>query len=389
MAKRMPRFRELSTLKTAIIGVTAIAAAIALAFAFPSLPFIQGHTYKAVFSDGGGLKTKDQVRVAGTPVGEVTDMELVGNTVEVTFTAKKIRMADNATAAIKTGTLLGKRFLGVTPGSGPEMEDDIIPISRTSTPYNVSRSLEDVGTQIQQFDKDKIEEALNSFAGAFQDTPENFRDTFKNVKALSISLNSRDQALRELLAHANGVSGVLSDRTESFRRILLDGNTLLLELERRQEVVNNLFKDFNYVAEQVRQFVRENDEQLGPVLDDFNDVLHILEHNNANLSLSIQRIGGFITGLSEGVANGPGFMANIPLGVSGTIFNYTDVLRQANRPMVPRIPASPGLPGGAGPVLPPGTPGLGDPPSGTGADRPLPPGKDAQGIPMTNPLGGN
>jgi phospholipid/cholesterol/gamma-HCH transport system substrate-binding protein len=379
----MPRFRELSTLKTAIVGVGLIVGALALAFYFPTLPFVQGHTYKAVFTDAGGLKPKDKVRVAGVDAGEVTDMELVGNTVEVTFTAKKIRMAENSTAAIKTGTLLGKRFLGITPGTGPEMKDDLIPVSRTSTPYNVSRSLEDVGTQIQGFDKEKIEEALNSFSGAFNDTPANFRETFKNVKALSISLNSRDQALRELLAHANGVSGVLSDRTETFRRILLDGNTLLVQLERRQEVVNNLFKDFNYVAEQARQFVRENDEQLGPVLDDLNDVMHILEHNNANLALSINRIGGFITGLSEGVANGPGFMANVPLGVSGTLFNYTDILRQANHPQTPRIPA---LPGGV-PCPPPGlVPGLGDPPSGTGSKRPLPPGPDANCV---KPWGGN
>jgi phospholipid/cholesterol/gamma-HCH transport system substrate-binding protein len=382
----MPRFREFSTLKTAIIGVGLIAGALAFAFAFPMLPIVQGHTYKAVFSDGGGLKPKDKVRVAGTDVGEVTDMELVGNTVEVTFNAKGIRMADNATAAIKTGTLLGKRYLGVTPGSGPEMTDDVIPISRTSTPYNVSRSLEDVGTQIQGFDKDKIEQALNSFSGAFQDTPENFKETFKNVKALSVSLNSRDQGIRELLGHANGVSAVLADRTETFRRITIEGNRLLKEIADRQEVVDNFFKDFTYVAEQARDFTKANDDQLGPVLDDFNDVLHIIEHNNSNLQLSLTRVGSFITGLGEGVANGPGFQATVALPTVGQIFNYTNLLREANNPQLPRIPAAPGLPGGI--QVPPGlVPGLGDPPSGAGALEPLPPPTEANGVPKNKPWG--
>src|ERR1700712_1208519 len=137
---KMPRFREVPVLKSAIVGVGIIVGLLALAFAYPMLPVVQGHTYKAVFSDAGGLKPKDEVRVAGVKVGDVTDMELVGNTVEVTFTAKKINMADNSTAAIKTGTLLGKRFLGVEPGSGPEMKDDLLPVARTPKPYKWCRT---------------------------------------------------------------------------------------------------------------------------------------------------------------------------------------------------------------------------------------------------------
>lgn len=380
----MPRFREIPPLRTAIVGVALIIGALLFVSVIPSLPFVRGHVYKAVFTDSGGLKKSDEVRVAGIPVGEVVDLELVGNTVEVSFSAKQVRMAQNSTAAIKTGTLLGKRFLGIEPGTGAELEDDLIPVSRTSTPYNVSRSIEDVSAQFKGFDTPKIEEALNSFADAFQDTPANLRDTFRNVRDLSVSLNSRDQALRELLAHANGVSAVLADRTQSFERILLDGNGLLAELQRRQRVVNDLFTQFNYVAEQTRQFVKENDGQLGPVLEDVNGVLRILQHNNDNLQLSINRVGAFITGLGEGVANGPGFMAEAGLHTAGDVFNYTDVLRQIQNPQAPRVPATPGLPGGGDTPNP-----LYAPPSGTGAQQPFGPPPDAHGIPADPKWNGN
>jgi phospholipid/cholesterol/gamma-HCH transport system substrate-binding protein len=378
----MPRFREVPVLKSAIVGVGLIVGTLVLLSIYPTLPIVQGHTYKAVFSDAGGLKTKDQVRVAGVPVGEVTDMELVGNTVEVTFTAKKINMADNSTAAIKTGTLLGKRFLGVEPGSGPAIKDDLIPISRTSTPYNVSRSLEDVGTQLHDFDKDKIEQALNTFADAFQDTPENFRETFINVKALSQTISTRDQALRELLAHANAVAGVLSDRTDDFTKIVTDGNDLLAELKDRQELLRGFFKEFDYAGQQARLFIRENDDQLGPVLKDTNNVLHILEHNNDNLQLTISRVGAFITGLGEGVGNGPGFEAGVALTTPGAVFNYTDLFRQFQNPQKPRVPETPGLPGGGALPNP-----LYAPPSGNGSLGPQPPPADARGVPSLNPWG--
>lgn len=371
---RMPRFREYSPLSTAIVGVAVVSAMLVLAFSIPTLT--RGTTYTAVFSEAGGLNPQDFVRVAGTKVGEVVDMKLVGNTVEVTFTADGIRLGQDARASINTQTLLGKRFLGLEPGTGPELAERRIPLGQTSAPYNVSATLQKAGRQLQGFDDAQIEQALNTFADAFQDTPANFRATFQNVKDLSLSISSRDAALRELLAHANEVSKVLADRTESFEQILIDGSTLLAELQRRQEVVDKFFRDFTYVAEQARQFVKENNANLGPVLDELNEFLEILEQNNANLRLSIQRVGAFITGLGEGVANGPGFMAEAGLHTFGDIFNYTDVLRQLQNPQAPRVPATPCLPGGGDTPNP-----LYAPPSGSGADEPLPPPEDACGVP--------
>ena len=377
----IPRFREIPPLKTATIGVSLIVAALLLVSVIPSLPWVRGHVYTAVFSESGGLKKRDEVRVSGLPVGEVISTRLVGTTVEVEFSAKGVDMSQNATAAIKTGTLLGKRYLGIEPGDGPDMTDYLIPISRTSTPYNVSRSIEDVSAQLRDFDKPKIEESLNAFADAFQDTPANFQHTLQNVKALSVSISSRDQALRELLQHTNQVSTVLNDRTSSFERILLDGNELLGELQRRQQVVNDLFRQLNYVADQTRQFVRENNDSLQPALSDINDVLQILQHNNDNLQLAINRVGSFITGLGEGVADGPGFRAAVQLYSAGAIFNYTDLLRQnpltnpGHNP-TPRLPQTPCGPGGLDTPNP-----LYAPPAGANSQRPLPPSSDACGIP--------
>jgi phospholipid/cholesterol/gamma-HCH transport system substrate-binding protein len=362
----MPRFREFDTLKTAAVGVAVTFVLLIGAFQFPKLPFVAGPSYKAEFADGGGMSVGDEVRVAGTIVGKVTDMELVGNKVEATFTANEVRLGNQTTAAIKTATLLGKRYLGITPGVGPEMQaGDTIPVSRTSAPYNISRSIEDVTQQVHDFDKPKLEAALNSFSDAFQNTPENFKSTFVNVKNLSRTINSRDAALRELLAHANGVTAVLNDRTVQFQSLLIDGNSLLSELHRRQAALNKMFDDFTYVAEQASEFVKENNGQLGPVLDSLNEMLEIIEKNNQNVTLTIQRVSNFIGGLGEGLAHGPRYSIELALASAGNIFNYTDLLRQVNNPQTPRIPAMPGLPGGVGTLPNP----LEAPPSGAGANR--------------------
>jgi phospholipid/cholesterol/gamma-HCH transport system substrate-binding protein len=118
------------------------------------------------------------------------------------------------------------------------------------------------------------------------------------------------------------------------------------------------------------------------VLKSTNDVLHILQHNNDNIQLIIARVGSFITSLGEGVANGPGFEAGVALTTPGSVFNYTDIFRQAQNPQAPRVPETPGLPGGGAVPNP-----LYAPPSGSGATRPLPPPADGRGIPSVNPWG--
>ena len=363
------RFRDFSPVKTAAIGILTIVGLLVLTYLLPRMPFVRGTTYTAEFADGGQMKVTDYVRVAGTEVGEVTDMELAGDKVLVTFTAKGVRVTKDTQVAIKSATLLGARYLSVIPGNGEEIgSGDVIPLAQTIAPYNVSRSVEDVTAQIRDFDKPKLEAALNTFADALQDTPANLKATMVNVKALSRTIDTRDQALRELLQHANGVSKVLSDRTDHLRAILLDGNNLLAELQSRRELFGQLFRDLNYVTDQARKFVQENNEQLKPTLDELNEVLDIVERDKANLSLGVQRLSGTIGNLGEVISSGPAFSASLGLHEPGTIFNYTDALRAAQNPQAPRVPGNPGLPGGLGSVPNP----LNSPPSGAGAERPNP-----------------
>ena len=72
-----------------------------MAFRAQDLPVIGGgDTYYAAFSEAGGLKANDEVRIAGVRVGKVEAVELAGDHVRVTF-----RVADSGfgheTAGIK------------------------------------------------------------------------------------------------------------------------------------------------------------------------------------------------------------------------------------------------------------------------------------------------
>ena len=78
------------------------------------------------------------MQVSGFKVGQVTDVELDGNRVFVTFSVEKnMPLGDRTEAAIKTRTLLGSKVLEVSPRGTGQLSDPI-PLDRTTPPYQLA-----------------------------------------------------------------------------------------------------------------------------------------------------------------------------------------------------------------------------------------------------------
>src|SRR5688572_9599462 len=120
-------FRERNPVIVGAISLAAIAAVILLSFRAQDLPLIGGgNTYYAAFSEAGGLKVNDEVRIAGVRVGKVESIELDGSQVRVRFRVDtESQLGSETRAAIKVKTLLGAMFLSLEPaGRGQLAEED-------------------------------------------------------------------------------------------------------------------------------------------------------------------------------------------------------------------------------------------------------------------------
>src|SRR5687768_13752153 len=79
-------FRERNPVVIGAISMAVIAGLLTLAFKAGDLPVVGGgDTYYANFSESGGLKANDEVRIAGVRVGKVRGVELAGDHVRVEF----------------------------------------------------------------------------------------------------------------------------------------------------------------------------------------------------------------------------------------------------------------------------------------------------------------
>jgi phospholipid/cholesterol/gamma-HCH transport system substrate-binding protein len=179
-------FRERNPVVVGAVSIIVIALMILAAFKASDLPLIGGgDTYYAAFSEAGGLQANDEVRIAGVRVGKVEKVELEGDHVRVEFRLDK--SADFGTetgAAIKVKTLLGAMFLALEPaGSGQLSKGSEIPITRTSSPYDVVEAFSGLAERSEDIDTDQLAKSLHVLADLTQNTPEEFQDALKGVSA--------------------------------------------------------------------------------------------------------------------------------------------------------------------------------------------------------------
>jgi len=118
----MPRTRSLawSELKIGVLTIVAIVIAAALIFTLTGTKgfFWQRYTLKTRFPNVAGLAKGSPVRVAGVEVGSVTEVDLTGEQVDVTFEVKKDirpRITDKSIATLGSISLLGESSVDITP----------------------------------------------------------------------------------------------------------------------------------------------------------------------------------------------------------------------------------------------------------------------------------
>lgn len=305
----MKPFRERNPVIIGLLGIAALLSGLAISFQTDKLPIIgYREVYRADFSEAAGLQPADEVRVAGITVGKVTDVELAGDRVRVTMRLRDVQVGDASRAAIKIKTLLGSKYVALTlAGEGDIDSDEVIPLSRTSSPFDVSEAFQGLAVTIEEIDTEQLASAFATLADTFRDTPDEVRASLQGLSRLSTTIASRDAQLEKLLDRSRGVTEVLAQRDQDLVAFLADTNLVLAEIRARREVIDQLLTTTTQVANQLTALVRENRATLKPALDRLRGIVTVLKQNQANLDASLQRLAPFVRVFSNNLGNGRWF----------------------------------------------------------------------------------
>lgn len=112
-----------------IVGAFAALGIAALVYLSVSLGRIQlftgaGYTLYANFDNITGLKSGDEVQIAGVPVGKVTSISLNAKDYRAHVgmnLRSDVEVDNDAIASIKTEGIIGNKYVSIAPGPGEEM----------------------------------------------------------------------------------------------------------------------------------------------------------------------------------------------------------------------------------------------------------------------------
>ena len=292
----MRPFRERNPVLIGFAGLVAIALMMLAAFRADQLPLIGGgDTYYAEFSEAGGLRSGDEVRIAGVKVGEVKELVLDGNVVRVEFLIDKgVEFGAATEAVIRVKTLLGDMFIGLEPeGSGQLDPGSTIDVENTTAPYDVVDAFSDLSDTTTRIDTTQLATAFDTVSGMLEQTPEEIRGTLTGLSRISRNIAARDAQINSLLQNLDKVSGVLADRNEELVKLFEDGSVLFRAVAARREAIHNLLVATQQLSGQLRGLVADTRADLGPALAELSEVLDVLKKNEENLDASLRLMGPF------------------------------------------------------------------------------------------------
>ena len=133
-----------NALETAIGAVVIIAAAGFLAFSYATADIgaVTGYRVVARFDSAVGLHTGADVKMSGIRIGQIASLELEPDTYFAVVSMEideAVKLPDDTSAEIVSESLLGGRFLSLTPGASEKLLADGGEVRFTQSPVSLEQ----------------------------------------------------------------------------------------------------------------------------------------------------------------------------------------------------------------------------------------------------------
>lgn len=297
-ADRGPRFA--GSISLAVVMALVVALFVPSGFALGKV------TYHAELVQAGGLRSGNEVRVAGVAVGEVSAVRLRDGLVRVDFRiGKSVQLGPDTRAEVKVATLLGNHYLELRPGGAGALRGRTIPLANTRVPFAIQDIVLAGGSALEKLDGAKLRDALRVLSDNFRDTPVLTGKALDAIARLSDVVVTRRTELDTLIRQTNAVTANLNANRGVFVDLMRQAALILEEVTRRREAISALLVDARALAIQLTGLARDNKKVIGPLLRNLNVVLATLRRNEAALSQIGILLGPAARYFANAAGNGP------------------------------------------------------------------------------------
>lgn len=305
---------------TVLVGAASILLVIALFAASIALPrlWYQSRTalYTAEFANAGGLRAGDTVLVAGVPTGRVDSLTLEDGLAVVGFrldSGQTLGEASTATVGLKS--ILGNRFLEVTPAGGGDLgPDHRIAVERTTSPY----TLDDLGGAVTDLADGLDTRAVSELTDTLDSVlPQDAEATGRSVDDVSAALGllaREDERMSRVLTTTRELTGVLVSQEASIRALTSQSLVVVSVLTQRREALSGLVTSLEELAARVSVLLDEEAEDVDRLMANMRSISETYERNIEVMDEVLTRMPPGLRAVTDATGNGPWTDVATPTG---------------------------------------------------------------------------
>ena len=295
--------RDRTLINVSVFTVVMLLVATSLVVVFGEFRFTSDRSYHATFTDASRLKSGQDVRISGVPVGTVNGVTLnEDNTVDVAFSvADRYQLYTSTRAVVRYENLVGDRYLEITSGPGDLVKlapGATIAKDNTQPALDLDALLGGLRPVLKGLEGQKINEISSAVIELLQGQGGALSSMLASTSAFTQDLAARDQLIGDVITNLNTVLGTVDEKGAEFDASVDQLQQLLTGLAEGRDPIAGAIgplataeTDLTEMLEQSRrpiQGVIENARPLAQRLDerkaDINKVIEPLAENYLRLN---------------------------------------------------------------------------------------------------------
>jgi phospholipid/cholesterol/gamma-HCH transport system substrate-binding protein len=308
-------FRDRNPYAVGLASVLVIGALVGVAFMIGVLHLFE-HAYdmKGIFNAASGIRSGDDVRVAGVKVGRVTGIKADrrhGNVIVTWKVNHGVQLGPDTKAEIALETLLGAKYLRLTGKVHPPYLEDLpaeqrtIPMTRTKTPFDLFELTSVATRSIEETKTDELNQLVNQLADITAGKQQTVRDLVTGLDKVSSAVNQRDAELRELLDRADKLSATLADKDQTLVQLIDTSQAVLQLVSQRRDDLARALGEGSDVVNQLSSIISDHKVQLDRILTTLHPTVAVVDKNLEAVETALPWLGPGFLQQSLGGTHGP------------------------------------------------------------------------------------
>ena len=236
------------------------------------LVFDDSYRVVAHFAESGGIFEGAEVSYRGVTVGQVGDMVLTDEGVDVVLEIDddSEEIPSDTLAVVANRSAVGEQFVDLQPQAdeGPVLEDGTeIPVANTRTPLPTTQLLVDLDATVNSVNKQSLRTVIGEMGKAFKGTGENLGQIIDTSNSFIRTANDNFEVTTALLEDGNTVLSTQLDKASAIQSFARDLSLFSDTMVQSDKDLRRVIANGSATANQLRTFLEENEVDLGELIN--------------------------------------------------------------------------------------------------------------------------